>query len=43
VVQAARLAQKDSLKTQSDVDDYLTKLREALESAINNNECVEIR
>ena len=28
--------------TRSDVDDYLNKLREALESAINNNECVEI-
>jgi hypothetical protein len=43
VVQAARFAQKDSPETQGDVDDYLTKLREALESTINNNERVEIR
>ena len=43
VVQAAQLAPKGFLETQADVDDYLTKLRQALESAIDNNERVEIR
>ena len=43
VVQAARLAPRGFLETQIDVDDYLDKLRQALESAINNDERVEIR
>jgi hypothetical protein len=43
VVQAARLAPKGFLETQTDVDNYLNKLRHALESAINNDERVEIR
>ncbi len=43
VVQASRLAPKGFLETQSDVDDYLNRLRQALESAINNDERVEIR
>ncbi len=43
VVQAARFAPTGFLETQSDVDDYLSKLRQELESAINSNERVEIR
>lgn len=43
VVQAARLAPKGFLETQADIDDYLNELRQELESAINNNERVEIR
>jgi len=43
VVEAARLAPKSFLETQADVDDYLNKLREELESAIKNNERIEIR
>jgi hypothetical protein len=43
IVQAAQLAPKGFLETQEDVDAYLSKLRQALESAINNNERVEIR
>ena len=43
VVQAAQLVTKSFLETQADVDDYLNQLRQELESAINNNERVEIR
>ncbi|MCP5407916.1 MAG: BREX system P-loop protein BrxC [Chromatiaceae bacterium] len=43
VVQAAQLVTKSFLETQADVDDYLSQLRQELESAINNNERVEIR
>ena len=43
IVQAAQLATKDFLETQVDVDDYLNKLRQELETAINNDERVEIR
>jgi hypothetical protein len=43
VVKAAALAPKALLETQEDVDAYLSKLRQALESAINSNERVEIR
>lgn len=42
-MQAAALAPKGFLETQAGVDEYLNKLRDALESAINNNERVEIR
>jgi hypothetical protein len=43
IVQAARLTPKDFLETQADVDDYLGKLRKALETAIISDERVEIR
>jgi len=43
VVHASKLAPKGFLETQADVDDYLNRLRQALESAINNDERVEIR
>jgi len=43
IVQAAKLAPDGFLETQADVDAYLDKLRRALESAIENNERVEIR
>lgn len=43
VVKAAALAPKALLETEEDVDAYLSKLRQALESAINSNERVEIR
>jgi hypothetical protein len=43
VVKASALAPKALLETQEDVDAYLNKLRQALECAINSNECVEIR
>jgi len=43
IVQAARLAPTGYLETQADVDAYLDRLRQALESAINNNERVEVR
>jgi hypothetical protein len=43
IVQAAQLAPDGFLETQADVDAYLGKLRRALESAIANDERVEIR
>jgi hypothetical protein len=43
VVRVASLAQKSLLETQADVDEYLDRLRQALESAINAHERVEIR
>ncbi len=43
IVQAARLAPHALLETQADIEAYLTQLRQALESAINSNERVEIR
>ncbi|MFZ1537743.1 MAG: hypothetical protein WAT23_10230, partial [Chromatiaceae bacterium] len=43
IVQAARLAPEGFLETQADIDAYLGKLRQALESAIANDERVEIR
>ena len=43
VVRAAQLASKGFLETQTDVDDYLNRLRSALESVINSNERAEIR
>jgi hypothetical protein len=42
IVQAARLTTRDFLETQTDVDDYLDKLRKALETAISSDERVEI-
>ncbi len=43
IVQAARLAPTGFIATQADIDDYLNRLRQELEAAINNNERVEIR
>jgi len=43
IVQAARLAPAGFLQTQADIDAYLDKLRSLLESAIANDERVEIR
>jgi hypothetical protein len=43
IVKAAQLAPEGFLETQSDIDAYLSKLRQALESAIKNDERVEIR
>jgi hypothetical protein len=43
IVRAAQLAPPGFLETQDDIDAYLSKLRQALESAINSNERVEIR
>ena len=43
IVKVAELAPDGFIETQADVDEYLDKLREAFESAINNNERVEIR
>ena len=43
IVQAAQLAPKGFLETQADIDDYLNKLRQALESAIKTTKRVEIR
>ncbi len=40
---AADLASKGFLETQADIDDYLKRLRQELESAINNKQRVEIR
>ncbi len=43
VVRAATLAPKGFLETQADVDAYLGTLRQTLETAIGNNERIEIR
>jgi hypothetical protein len=43
IVQPARLAPAGFLETQADVDSYLSTLREELESAIRNEERIEIR
>ncbi|NVZ09786.1 BREX system P-loop protein BrxC [Allochromatium humboldtianum] len=43
ILRAAELAPKTYLETQDDIDAYLNKLRQVLESAIANHERVEIR
>ena len=43
VIQPKQLTSKAYLETKEDIDEFLTKLRDQLESAINNDERVEIR
>jgi hypothetical protein len=43
VVEPTKLVTQNFLENKEDVDAFLEKLREELESAINNNERVEIR
>ena len=43
VVEPTKLVTQNYLENKEDVDAFLEKLREELETAINNNERVEIR
>jgi hypothetical protein len=43
VVNARDLAAKEPLESQADVEDYLDRLRQALEAGIRTGERIEIR